>query len=210
VSSVELLAYLMNEAFEGRGIEESNESQSLMANLATVDEAAWREQVAEATRTIESIALHVGSCKVMYADHAFGSGELAWQSPAVQPWPDGEAPMPETLAWLSETHARLMEHVSRLSDEDLTAIRPANWGEQRETRWLLSMLLQHDAYHAGEINHIRSLLGGEDRWQWQIEEGGVSTGLGERTEAIAGLRAFRERHPLRGLAVRELIDEGRR
>jgi len=30
------------------------------------------------------------------------------------------------------------------------------------------------------------------------------------TEAIAGLRAFRVRHQLEGLTIRELIDEGRR
>ena len=33
------------------------------------------------------------------------------------------------------------------------------------------MLLQHDVYHAGEINRIRSLLAREDRWNWQIFEG---------------------------------------
>jgi hypothetical protein len=109
----------------------------------------------------------------MYADHAFGPGRLDWGTPEVQPWPDGEAPMPEALTWLRGTHADLMAHVVRLTDEDLQVPRKANWGEQRETRWLLSMLLQHDAYHAGEINHIRSLLSGEDRWRWQIDtEGG--------------------------------------
>ena len=30
------------------------------------------------------------------------------------------------------------------------------------------------------------------------------------TEAIAGLRAFRQAHPLAGLSIRDLIDEGRR
>lgn len=29
-------------------------------------------------------------------------------------------------------------------------------------------------------------------------------------DAIAGLRAFRARHPLHGVTIRELIDEGRR
>jgi len=29
-------------------------------------------------------------------------------------------------------------------------------------------------------------------------------------EAVAGLRAFRQRHSLAGLSIRELIDEGRR
>ena len=37
----------------------------------------------------------------------------------------------------------------------------------RETRWLLSRLLQHDSYHAGEVNHLRSLIDGDDRWRWQ-------------------------------------------
>lgn len=91
-----LLVYLMDEAFEGVGIEQSNESQSLMANLAAVGEEMWRARLPGSVRTIESIALHVGSCKVMYADHAFRSRALTWESPEVQPWPDGEAPMPET------------------------------------------------------------------------------------------------------------------
>jgi uncharacterized damage-inducible protein DinB len=171
MSAVALLQYLMNEAFEGTGIEESNESQSLMGNLATVDEAMWRARLPGMARTIESIALHVGSCKVMYADHAFGSRLLTWESPEVQPWPDGEAPRDETLDWLRETHRALMKNVVALSDGDLALPRYANWGELRETRWLLSMLLQHDTYHAGEINRIRSLLAGEDRWQWQISLG---------------------------------------
>src|SRR5206468_3415357 len=34
--------YLLDEAFNGRGIEESNESQALMTNLATVGEREWR------------------------------------------------------------------------------------------------------------------------------------------------------------------------
>ncbi len=37
----------------------------------------------------------------------------------------------------------------------------------------------------------------------------VSTGAFSVREAAAGLRAFRESHPLRGITIRELIDEGR-
>ena len=160
----------MDEAFEGAGLEESNESQSLMANLATVDDAMWRARPAGIVRTIESIAVHVGGCKVMYPEYAFGAGRLTWESPEVKPWPDDEAPMRETLEWLRQTHAQLIEHVAALDDADLLKPRRANWGEDRETRWLLSMLLQHDVYHAGEVNHIRSLLDGDDRWRWQMFE----------------------------------------
>jgi hypothetical protein len=30
-------------------------------------------------------------------------------------------------------------------------------------------MMQHDLYHAGEINHIRSLLSGDDRWLFERE-----------------------------------------
>ena len=54
----------------------------------------------------------------------------------------------------------------QLSEGDLADPRPANCGELKPTRWLISTILQHDTYHAGEINHIRSLLAGQDRWRW--------------------------------------------
>ena len=161
------LLYLLDEAFEGRGIEESNESQALLTNLATVDEATWRATAPGATRTIESMVLHVGTCKVMYADYAFGAGTKAWGTPEVQPWEEGQAPMAEALEWLRDTHRSFREQVALLSDEDLDAPRMTNWGELRPTRWIVAAIIGHDFYHAGEINHLRSLLGTDDRWRWQ-------------------------------------------
>jgi prevent-host-death family protein len=38
----------------------------------------------------------------------------------------------------------------------------------------------------------------------------AESGMAGVSEAVAGLRAFRSAHNLRGLAIRELIDEGRR
>jgi hypothetical protein len=77
--------------------------------------------------------------------------------------------MAAAIEWLEEVHERLVDHVAGLSDEDLTVPRLTNWGEQRETRWIVSVMLQHDLYHAGEINHIRSLLSGDDRWLFERE-----------------------------------------
>jgi len=165
-SGIEALLYLMDEAFRGPGIEESNESQALMPNLATVDEASWRALPPGGARSIEAIALHVGACKVMYDDYAFGAGSRSWDTPEVQPWPEGEAPMPETVAWLQDVHTRLADHVAGLADDaELDRPRRANWGEDRPTRWLIAAMITHDAYHAGEINHLRSILGPDDRWR---------------------------------------------
>jgi uncharacterized damage-inducible protein DinB len=166
-AAIDELLYLLDEAMHGPGIVESNESQALIPNLATVDEATWRKVPAGGSRSIESIVLHVGACKVMYADYAFGPGTLFWDQPAVQPWADGQAPMAETIEWLERVHRALVEHIAALDDSELRSPRLTNWGEQRETRWIVSTLLQHDLYHAGEINHIRSLFSGDDSWLFQ-------------------------------------------
>ena len=98
---IEALLALMDEAFDGGGIEASNESQALLTNLATVADDQWRARPPGVTRTIESIALHVGACKVMYDDYAFGAGTLRFGTPEVEPWgADGPAPMDEVRAWL--------------------------------------------------------------------------------------------------------------
>jgi uncharacterized damage-inducible protein DinB len=164
--AIDELVYLLDEAFRGKGIEETNESQSLLANLTTVDEASWRAAPPGGTRTIESIVLHVGSCKIMYDEYAFGGARLRWDDPDLLPWQKDEAPRADAIAWLTEAHENLVAHVDVLNDDDLSRPRLANWGEQRETRWLISTLLEHDTYHAGEINHIRALLLSDDGWRW--------------------------------------------
>jgi uncharacterized damage-inducible protein DinB len=166
--AVEALLYLIDEAFEGRGIEESNESQALLTNLATVTDAEWRALPSGAVRSIEAMVLHVAGCKVMYADYAFGAGTKQWGTPEVEgPWQPGSAPMVDALDWLRETHRSWRDHVASLTDADLDEPRKTNWGELRPTKWIIAALIGHDFYHAGEINHLRSLLGTDDRWRWQ-------------------------------------------
>ena len=101
---IETLLGLLDEAFHGGGIEESDESQALMTNLATVPDSAWRALPAGAARSIESIALHVGSCKIMYDDHAFGGGSLQWGTLEVEPWGTGPAPREDVVAYLERAH----------------------------------------------------------------------------------------------------------
>jgi hypothetical protein len=167
-TAIEALGYLLDEAFRGVGIEASNESQALLPNLATVGPDTWRALPAGASRSIESIALHVGACKVMYDDYAFGPGTLRFATPAVEPWgPDGPAPRAGVIAWLEAVHARLAGHVAGLAtDTELDAPRLTNWGEPMPTRWIVAAMITHDAYHAGEINHLRSILGRDDRWRY--------------------------------------------
>ncbi len=166
---IEAHLYLLDEAFRGSGIVESDESQAFLTNLGSVPDDAWRALPAGAARSIESIALHVGSCKIMYDDYAFGPGSLEWGTADVEPWPEGSAPRAD--AWIEAVHNRLVGHVEALTDDvELDRPRPTNWDEIRPTRWIVAAMITHDAYHAGEINHLRSLLGTDDRWRF-IQQG---------------------------------------
>ncbi len=165
---IDALLFLMEEAFRGAGIEESNESQALLPNLRSVPDDAWHAVPEGLSRSIEAIAIHVGACKVMYDDYAFGTASLRFATPDVEPWIEGRSEMDAVLPWLEEAHGRLAGHVAALSDDaDLEAPRATNWGELRPTRWIIAAMITHDAYHAGEINHLRSLLGPDDRWRFQ-------------------------------------------
>ena len=165
-SGIDTFLYLLDDAFRGAGIADSNESQALLTNIATVPPDRWEALPAGATRSIRDIASHVAACKVMYDDYAFGPGTLQFATPEVEPWASGGSPH-EIVGWLTETHARLVDHVTALADDaELDAWRLTNWGEQRPTRWIVAAMITHDAYHAGEINHLRSLLDGDDRWRF--------------------------------------------
>ena len=165
---IESMLFLLDEAFRGAGIEESNESQALLPNLRSVPDTAWHALPDGAARSIEASAIHVGSSKVMYDDFGFGPGTKRFGTPDVEPWRPGESEMREVLPWLERVHETFAGHVAALRDDgELDAPRPANWGEDRPTRWLIAAMITHDAYHAGEINHLRSLLGDDDRWRFQ-------------------------------------------
>ena len=165
-AGIDAYLHLLDEAFRGAGIEASDESQALLPNLRTVPNAAWRVLPAGAARSIESMAVHVGACKIMYDDYAFGGGTLRFATPEVEPRVDGEAPQAGVIAWLEEAHDRLAGHVGALADDaELDRPRLTNWGELRPTRWIVGAMITHDAYHAGEINHLRSTLGDDDRWR---------------------------------------------
>lgn len=74
--------------------------------------------------------------------------------------------MAAAIAWLDAAHRQFAGHVAALDGDDrLDELRPTNWGELRPTRWIIGAMITHEAYHAGEINHLRSILGPDDRWR---------------------------------------------
>jgi len=117
-SGIDTFLYLLDDAFRGAGIAESNESQALLTNIATVPPDRWEALAAGAARSIRDIASHVGACKVMYDDYTFGSGTLQFGTPEVEPFAGGGSPA-DVIEWLEAAHTRLVAHVAALPGDEL-------------------------------------------------------------------------------------------
>lgn len=161
--AVSQLIYLLDEAFQG------TEWHSLLGNLSSVTPEDWLWVPPGGQRSIRDIVGHVGGCKFMYQNHAFDDAKLTWDDPLV----DGRgvlSTIAEALAWLRVGQERLRQSIAALDDAELLRLRMTNWGELKETRWIIAVMIEHDLYHAGEINHLRSLRHQHDRWQFEYEQ----------------------------------------
>jgi uncharacterized damage-inducible protein DinB len=159
------LLYLLDEAFDA-----TTNEQSLLGNLRTLVSEDWLWVPVGGHRSIRDIVRHVGGCKFMYHDYAFGGASLTWEDPLV----DGVDTLDSgvsAIAWLRAGQERLRRSIAALADDaELLRPRLTNWGECEQTRWIIAVMIQHDLYHAGEINHLRSLRQGTDRWAYEVAE----------------------------------------
>jgi len=161
-TALETLAWLSDEAFAG------DPDHSLLANLKGLAEHEWTALPSGAGRSIAEIVEHAGWAKWMYEDYAFGPANRCGDVPPMVPEQGAAARPPEALlAWLTEGHHRWVAAVRALADDaELDRDRRTNWGDHLPTRVLIRSLLAHDLYHAGEINHLRAVLNGTDRWPY--------------------------------------------
>ena len=141
---------LLDEAFQG------TRWHSLLRNLETVTPNDWLWVAPDGRRSIRDVVAHVGACKFMYDNQAFGDGTLSWDDPLVAGG-DALATISSAIEWLREGHGRLHRSIAALNDDELLRPRPHHSGTPRETRWIIKTMIEHDLYHAGEINYIRTL-----------------------------------------------------
>ncbi len=153
------LLYLLDEAFQG------TDWHSLLGNLHSLTPEDWLWVPPGGHRSIRDIIQHVGGSKFMYQNHAFGDAHLTWDDPLVE-GRGALSTISEATSWLQEGQQRLRHSIAVLDDAELLRPRMTSWDELKETRWIITMIIQHDLYHAGEINHIRSLRNQSDRWQY--------------------------------------------
>jgi len=159
-AAVDAMLYLLDQAFEG------DDEHSLLANLRNVRPHDWTWRPSGGSRSVRAIVRHAGWAKYMYNDHAFGTGTLRWDDLAsVAGDLDGQRdPAAAYRHWLAEGQRALRESIAALTDTELPLPRKTHWGEMMETRRIIAVMIEHDLYHAGEINHLRALCQSDDNW----------------------------------------------
>jgi uncharacterized damage-inducible protein DinB len=153
----QLLA-LMDWAFDGAGWE------SLVGNLRSTRPDDWEWRPDGGSRSIRDIVRHVGACKLMYENHAFGDATLGWADAIVDGGSFTEN-LDAAIDWLRDGQKRLRTSIADLSDANLDADVRMNWGEYKPASYLVTVMIHHDVYHAGEINLLRSLHHRDDLWE---------------------------------------------
>ncbi len=154
--AITTLVRLSDNVFQGA------EAYSLMANLKNLRDEDWDTVPPGGERSIADILGHVGSAKWMYQDHAFGPGTMRLDQPPLIP---RNRPREDLLALLKEAHQAWITSLGALSnDSELDRDRSVFWGGTLPTRNIVQIVIAHDTYHTGEINHIRALLQKNDHW----------------------------------------------
>jgi uncharacterized damage-inducible protein DinB len=162
-ADIELLAGRMEAAYRG------DRFHALRANLATVQPEEWHVRPGRPSvevfgtspeLSIADIVEHVGGAKFMYAARVSGDEGLNWTDIRRPP-----REIETMLEWLDEGHHALERAVAALEDDaELTAERLAPWRRPLTAEQLLSIVINHDLYHSGEINRQRALIRGAQGW----------------------------------------------
>jgi hypothetical protein len=160
---IEQLLYMMDRSFDPEPA--FGTWHAFLVNVADVRDDDWLWVPDGGQRSIFDIVQHAGEVKYVYDSCAFGDGSLHWERSGTVPTIEATTPRDEVVRWLSAGHQQLRSHVASLEDDsELLEMRPGLWNDEHPTRWLVTQVIQHDLYHAGELNHIRALRQRNDEW----------------------------------------------
>ena len=155
-TAVQQFLFFLDDAFE------NGRSHALLINLASVTEDDYARE--HEGRSIHEMVRHVAAAKHVYENQAFGDASLFMPHFQERIY-ESKAGLAEDIEWLKHGHQVLRGSVAALDDSDLLTPRRVHNGNLYETRSIIATMVEHDLYHAGEINHLRALLQENDYWR---------------------------------------------
>ena len=154
---IEAYLYLLRRAFEAG-------EHSFVRNLQGVTEQHWDVILPGQPfgRTIGYIAWHTVAGKHLYWDHAFGEKKLTGDYTGLGVRSPRRT-VDEVIRFGRKWHEAWLERVAAMTEADLEQPTTAHWGSVLSMRRVVAAMIEHDLYHAGEINHLRAQLDGTDK-----------------------------------------------
>ena len=149
--AVAQLEALLSRSFDGEN------TQSLLANLTSVRADDWDWIPPGGRRGIRAIFEHSAVAKHIYADFLFGPLRRSWDEVAGECHARAGNDTAALVAWAREGHARFMAGMAGLTDADLAGMTTKWHGATDTVAEVIAVMIQHDCYHAGEINHLRAV-----------------------------------------------------
>ena len=107
--------------------------------------------------SILSMVQHMASCKIMYASAAFLGGAVRWRDCA-EKYDEIGVDWRRSVEDLHEAHRFWLDSWSSLGDDDLESSRLTIRGRELPAWRIIGTVAQHDAYHAGQIEILKSTL----------------------------------------------------
>lgn len=170
-------------AIELLKLQSARAHEAITEKLEGVDEAmSWaaipaREgEYLHTDGSIIAIVQHVACCKHVYGSIAFrGGGEVRWRD-AMARLRAIDTDWALTRAYLEEAHQYWHSTWAGLSDSDLDGLYSYHTGDKRPAWRLISVVIGHDEYHAGQIELVKSTQPPGVKppvFDWDVEEGYV-------------------------------------
>lgn len=138
---------------------------SLRSALAGVTEAqaAWRPADYRGfpflDGSIAGLVFHVGGDHLFTISQCFGDGALTWERLEAR-WNQAGRALAAARTLLDEGHRPMRAQLTAMSDADLA--QSTTLGERTmRNHELFALLIEHAAYHAGQIRYVRNLLEGQ-------------------------------------------------
>jgi uncharacterized damage-inducible protein DinB len=127
----------------------------------TEDEFQWRPAKYKGfsfmSGSIHDILFHVASDKLVSISVAYGDKSFTWKSVAEQPEVKAGT-LVAALALLARAQASVVALLDSLADEDLAKTVTVEGPRTMTGERFFDMMVEHDLYHAGQIQYIRSLI----------------------------------------------------
>jgi uncharacterized damage-inducible protein DinB len=145
------LESLLNRSFDGEN------TQSLLFNLGNLAPDDWDWIPRGGERSIRAIFEHAAIAKHIYVDFLFGGANRRWTDVEAECHSQAGDDADALIAWARAGHAAFMAGMATLRDDDLQETT-TKWHGARDTKAeVIAVMIQHDCYHAGEINHLRAV-----------------------------------------------------